>query len=77
MKKLIQFELRKIFSKRLTQASLIALFLLSVFSGFFAYQNMYAPTGKAAREQDRSLLKLIKLLRENMRDCCLMKKYDK
>ena len=52
MKKLIQFELRKIFSKRLTQAALIALFLLSVLLGFSAYQNMYAFDGKAARERD-------------------------
>lgn len=45
MKKLIQFELRKIFSKRLTQAALISLFLLSVLLGFSAYQNMYAFDG--------------------------------
>ena len=46
MKKLIQFELRKIFSKRLTQVTLIALLLLSFLLGFSAYQNMYAFDGK-------------------------------
>ncbi len=62
MKKLIQFELRKIFSKRLTQAALIALFLLSVFLGFSAYQNMYASdgisnegTGRIAVEIDKAI----------------------
>ena len=62
MKKLIQFELRKIFSRRLTQAALIALFLLSVLLDFFAYQNMYASdgisnegTGRIAVEIDKAI----------------------
>ena len=62
MKKLIQFELRKIFSKRLTQAALIALFLLSVLLGFSAYQYMYASdgisnegTGRIAVEIDKAI----------------------
>lgn len=62
MKKLIQFELRKIFSKRLTQAALIALFLLSVLLGFSTYQNMYASdgisnegTGRVAVEIDKAI----------------------
>lgn len=64
MKKLIQFELRKIFSKRLTQVALAALLLLSVFLGFSTYQNMYAfdgmsseGTGRTAVEIDRSIAK--------------------
>ncbi len=60
MKKLIQFELRKIFSKRLTQASLIALFLLSVFSDFFAYQNMYASDGKSCEGTGRIAVEIDK-----------------
>lgn len=67
MKKLIQFELRKIFSRRLTQAALIALFLFSVLLGFYTYQNMYAFDGKAARGREGQLLKSIKLSPKNMR----------
>lgn len=42
MKKLIQFELLKIFSKRLTQAALITLLFVSFFLGFFTLKNMHA-----------------------------------
>lgn len=62
MKKLIQFELRKIFSKRLTQASLLAVFFLSVLLSFSTRQNMYAfdgisreGTGRTAVEIDKSI----------------------
>lgn len=62
MKKLIQFELQKIFAKRLTQISITALLLLSVFMGFTTYQNMYAfdgidreGTGRKAVEIDKSV----------------------
>lgn len=62
MKKLIQFELRKIFSKRLTQVTLGALLLLSVLFGVSTYQNMYAfdgisneGTGRTAVEIDKSV----------------------
>lgn len=62
MKKLIQFELRKIFSKRLTQVTLAALLLLSVLFGFSTYQNMHAfdgigneGTGRKAVEIDKSV----------------------
>ncbi len=62
MKKLIQFELRKIFSKRLTQVTLAALLLLSVLFGFSTYQNMYAfdgisneGSGRTAVEIDKSV----------------------
>ncbi len=47
MKQLIYYELRKIFSKRLTQAALIALLILSIFLGLSSYQNMYAFDGKS------------------------------
>lgn len=62
MKELIQFELRKIFAKRLTQIAVIALLLLSVFFGFSTYQNMYAfdgiseeGTGRKAAAIDKSV----------------------
>lgn len=62
MKKLIQFELRKIFSRRLTQVTLVALLLLSVLFGFSTYQNMYAfdgisneGIGRTAVEIDKSV----------------------
>lgn len=62
MKKLIHFELRKIFAKRLTQMAIIALMLLSVLFGFSTYQNMYATdgirqegSGQKAVEIDRSI----------------------
>ena len=62
MKKLIQFELRKIFSRRLTQIALIVLVFLSVFLGILGYQNKYAfdaagheGTGKTAVEIDKEI----------------------
>lgn len=64
MKKLIQLELRKIFSKRLTQAALIALLLLSVFLGFSAYQNMYAFDGKSREGTGRTAVEIDKSIAE-------------
>lgn len=62
MKKLIQFELRKIFSKRLTQTALFLLAFLSVLLAFSSYQNTYAfdgngheGTGKTAVSIDKAL----------------------
>lgn len=62
MKKLLRFELRKIFSKRLTQISLILILLFSFVLGFSGYQNKYAfdgiskeGTGKAAVEIDKEI----------------------
>ena len=49
MKKLLRFELRKIFSKRLTQISLILILLFSVVLGFSGYQNKYALNKIAVR----------------------------
>ena len=45
MKKLIQFELRKIFSKRLTQIALLFVLFFSAILGFSSYQNKYAFDG--------------------------------
>ncbi len=62
MRRLILFELRKIFSGRLTRISLVLLFLISVFLCFSDYQNKYAfdgkgleGTGKTAVEIDREI----------------------
>lgn len=62
MRKLIQFELKKIFAKRLTQIAVLAVLLLSVLFGFTTYQNMYAfdgisqeGTGRKAVEIDKSI----------------------
>ena len=62
MRILIHFELRKIFSKKLTEIALIAILLLSVLFGFSTYQNKYAfggksdgGTGKTAVEIDKEI----------------------
>lgn len=62
MSRLIQFELRKIFSRRLTQTALVLILLLSVLLGFSGYQNKYAfdgksreGTGKTAVEIDKEI----------------------
>lgn len=64
MSKLIQFELRKIFSKHLTQITLIGLLLFSAILAFSTYQNMYAfdgtsksGTGRTAVEINKSIAK--------------------
>ncbi len=64
MKKLIQYELRKIFSKRLTQAALIALLLLSVLLVFSTYQNMYASDGKGCEGTGRTAVEVDKAIAE-------------
>ncbi|MCI8608755.1 MAG: ABC transporter permease subunit [Firmicutes bacterium] len=45
MKKLIEFELKKIFARRLTQLALAAILILSALLGFSSYQNKYAFDG--------------------------------
>ena len=45
MKKLILFELRKVFSKRLSLTALIGILLFSALISFSAYQNKYASDG--------------------------------
>jgi len=64
MKKLIQYEVRKIFSKRLTQAALIVLLLLSILLGFSAYQNMYAFDGKSCEGTGRTAVEIDKSIAE-------------
>ena len=62
MKKLIQLELWKIFSKRITQLALAVVLLLSAFLAFSTFQNKYASdgggnegTGRAAVEIDKAV----------------------
>ena len=48
MKKLILFELRKVFLKRLSLIALVGIFLFSALISFSAYQNKYASDGMNA-----------------------------
>lgn len=45
MRKLIGFELRKLFGRRLTQAALLAVLLFSALLAIFTYRNKYASYG--------------------------------
>lgn len=64
MKKLIQYELRKIFSKRLSQVAIIAVLLLSVLFSFSTYQNMYASDGKSREGTGRKAVEIDKSIAE-------------
>lgn len=64
MKKLIQFELRKIFSKRLAQTAIAAVLLLSLFFGFSTYQNMYAFDGISAEGSGKRAVEIDKAIAE-------------
>ncbi|SCI34616.1 ABC-type transport system involved in multi-copper enzyme maturation%2C permease component [uncultured Clostridium sp.] len=62
MKKLILFELRKVFSKRLSLIALVGILLFSVLISFSTYQNKYAfdgvnaeGSGKTAVEIDKGI----------------------
>lgn len=64
MKRLILFELRKIFSKRLAMIALIGILLFSVLLSFSTYQNKYAfdqnigeGSGKTAVKIDKKIAK--------------------
>lgn len=60
MKRLIQFELKKIFSKRLTQAALAFLFLLSLLLIFSTFQNKYACDGRNREGSGREAVEIDK-----------------
>jgi len=60
VKNLICFELRKIFSKRLTQAALAAVLLLSAFLAFSTYQNKYASDGVGREGTGRDAVEIEK-----------------
>ena len=64
MARLIQFELRKNFSRRLTQIFLLGLIFISILFMFSTYQNKYAfdginreGTGREAVEIDKAIAK--------------------
>lgn len=60
MKKLIRLELRKIYSKRLTQLALAVVLLLSVILGFSTYQNKYASDGAGREGTSRAAIEIEK-----------------
>jgi len=62
MKKLIIFELRKIFSRRLTQLAFAAVLLLSVFLAFSTYQNQYAFDGVSKEGSGREAVEIEKTI---------------
>lgn len=65
MKKLIQFELRKIFAKRLTRVAIVAMLALSVLFGFSTYQNMYATDGISQEGSGRRAVEIDKSIAES------------
>ena len=65
MKKLIKFELRKIFAKRLTQIAILAVLLLSAIFGFSTYQNMYASDGISQSGTGRKAVEIDRTIAEN------------
>ncbi len=65
MKKLIKFELRKIFAKRLTQIAILAVLLLSAIFGFSTYQNMYASDGISQSGTGREAVEIDRTIAEN------------
>lgn len=67
MRRLIQFELRKIFSRRLTQFFLLALFLVSVLFMFSTYQNKYAFDGVSREGSGREAVEIDKSIAEKYR----------
>ncbi len=62
MKKLILFELRKIFSRCLTQLAFAAVLLLSAFLAFSTYQNQHAFDGAGNEGSGRKAVELEKAI---------------
>lgn len=58
MNRLIQFELKKIVSRRLTQIALAAVLLLSVLYACSTYQNMYASDGRGREGSGRTAVEI-------------------
>ncbi len=67
MGRLIQFELRKIFSRRLTQFFLLALFFVSVLFMVSTYQNKYAFDGISREGSGREAVEIDKSIAEKYR----------
>ncbi len=62
MRTLIRLELRKIFSKRLTQLALVAALLLSALLAFSTYQNKYASDGAGNEGAGRTAVEIDKAI---------------
>ena len=60
MKKLILFELRKVFSKRLSLIALVGILLFSVLISFSIYQNKYAFDGVSAEGSGKTAVEIDK-----------------
>ena len=60
MKKLILFELRKVFSKRLSLIVLVGILLFSVLISFSTYQNKYAFDGVSAEGSGKTAVEIDK-----------------
>ena len=60
MKKLIGFELKKLFSRRLTQVAFALVLLFSAFLNFFTYQNKYAFDGRSREGTGRTAVEVDK-----------------
>lgn len=60
MKRLIQFELRKLFSRRLTQAAILVLLLFSLLSNLSLYQGRYAYDGDSQEDWGRKAVEIDK-----------------
>lgn len=58
IKKLIYFELKKIFSRRLTQIALMAVLLLSLLLNFADYQSKYAYDGNGNEGSGKAAVKI-------------------
>jgi len=58
MRNLIYFELRKIYSRRLTQTALVGILLLSFLLGFSTYQNKYAFDGNSREGSGGTAVKI-------------------
>lgn len=64
MKKLIQFEFRKIFQRRLTQAALVFVVLVSLLYSVAGYRNMYAFDGVSREGSGRDAVEIDKAVAE-------------
>lgn len=67
MGRLVKFELKKIFSRRLTQFFLLALFLVSVLFMVSTYQNKYAFDGISREGSGREAVEIDKSIAEKYR----------
>ena len=62
------FELRKVFSKRLSLIALVGILLFSVLISFSTYQNKYAFDGVSAEGSGKTAVEIDKELPRNTRE---------